>query len=305
MRKIILSKINSLGIKFSNYLKISYIPFLPTHLDIEPINICNFKCKHCKVTYWKKEKEILSVEKFIAILEQFPYLKSVKLQGLGEPLLNNNLDQMIIEARNRDIYIEFFTNGSVYNERIWNVVNETEKISVKFSIDAGSKEKFEEKYSFWSVISKKNINELEKIILLANNLGINDVHFQIFLSDWKDPIVEEYINDLKVNNDNYFVRKIADAEKIAQDRGINLQIYKGNFLTQKNKCSWPFTSAFISANGDVVPCCVISDSSVIKMGNIFKKSFINIWNSNEYKDFRKRIRTHNLYDFCRSCYGEK
>lgn len=74
------------------------------------------------------------------------------------------------------------------------------------------------------------------------------------------------------------------------------------FFRKRKKCDWPWTKAYIAFNEDVVPCCYLGDSDTIKMGNIFEKDFPEIWNSKEYHDFRDRIRTHNLPDFCKNCY---
>jgi hypothetical protein len=59
--KIVLQKASAVILKLSNQLKLSYIPVLPLHLDIEPINICNFQCSHCKVTYWRKDKQAMEI----------------------------------------------------------------------------------------------------------------------------------------------------------------------------------------------------------------------------------------------------
>lgn len=58
----------------------------------------------------------------------------------------------------------------------------------------------------------------------------------------------------------------------------------------------------VAADGDVVPCCVIAESDVIRMGNLFEEDFSVIWNSEAYRRFRHRIRTHDLHDFCKNCY---
>jgi radical SAM protein with 4Fe4S-binding SPASM domain len=276
-----------------------------------------------------KDKSVLDLDRFTKILNQFPNLRSIKLQGLGEPLLNKNLGALIEECKKRDIYIEFFSNGSIYNHEIWEIVNETEKINVKFSIDAASKIIFEKirkgsnfekvvtnikkivknnekKYSFWTVVNKQNLAELPKIILLANEIGINKVTFQTFLSNWKSKRVEMFTEKIKIDNylDDFFEYK-NKAKDLAEKFKIALDIYEGNFLSKKNKCSWPFTSAFIASNGDIVPCCVISDSHIINMGNLFETDFSEIWNSNKYKDFRRSIKKHQLKDFCKNCYGEE
>lgn len=327
-RKII-RRINSFGLRISNFLKLQYIPVLPVHIDIEPINTCNFACKHCKVTYWGKDKEVLTFNNFKKIIKQFPNLQSVKLQGLGEPLLNKDFSNFIKECRRKGIQIEFFTNGSIYNSKIFDLVNDTEKISVIFSIDAATKEVFEEirsgsnfnsiisnireiiknnekKYSFWTVVSKQNLAELPKIITLANEIGIPQVSFQIFLSDWKSESVKQYNETIKYD---FSLKEFKEIKKeallLAKKHKVELNIYKGNFLTKTKKCFWPYTSAFIASNGDVVPCCVISDSDVIKMGNVFETPFKDIWNSKSYRDFRRTIKKHSLNDFCKSCYGEE
>jgi len=326
--KSVRRKLIGLGLRFSNHFKFSYIPFSPLHLDIEPINICNFKCNYCKVTYWNKDKEELNLQNFIKILDQFPHLKSVKLQGLGEPLLNKEFSKLVVECRKRDIYLEFFTNGSIYKQEVWDTINETKKVNVIFSIDAATKEKFEririksnfekiisniekiiknneQKYSFWTVVNKENLTELSEIILLAKQLGIPKVTFQTFLSDWKNTEVQKFNQTISFDKKfDELKRTIKKAQGIAKKYEIKLDVYKGNFLSKENKCVWPFTSAFIASNGDVVPCCVISDSDVISMGNVFQTPFKQIWNSKKYIDFRKSIKHHQLNDFCKSCYGE-
>ncbi len=322
-----LQKLNGLGLKIANKFKLSYIPFLPVTLDIEPINICNFKCEHCKVTYWKKEKRVLNFEKFKNILGQFHNLKSIKLQGLGEPLLNNELPVMINYAGKKGIKIEFFTNGSIYNELVWSEINNSNNVHVIFSVDAASKDVFEEirkeanfdlvlenikkiiignetKYSFWTVLNKKNLEQLHKIIELSQELGIAKIGFQTFLNDWYDEEVKTHNNNITLNSLSILNENVRLARKTADKYGLELQIYKENYLSKKQKCSWPFTSAFIASNGDVVPCCVIADSDVLNMGNLFETPFKKIWNSKKYKDFRKSISMHELNDVCKKCYGE-
>lgn len=329
IREKIILKYNSFGLRIANKLKLNYIPFLPTYLDIEPINSCNFKCEHCKVSYWEKQYEILSFDSFKKILSQFQHLKSIKLQGLGEPLLNKELSKMILFANDKGIKINFFSNGSIYDKITWREINASNNVHIVFSIDAASKEIFEEirkggnfdkvvsniqkividnelKYSFWTVLNKANINQLPKIIELAEKLNIKKVTFQTFLNDWQSSDVQAHnktiifdaFSDIYIHNETL-------SKRLANKYEIDLEIYKENYLSKKQKCSWPFMSAFIASNGDVVPCCVLADSDIIKMGNLFEAPFKDIWNSEKYQDFRKSISNHELHDACKNCYGEK
>ena len=78
--------------------------------------------------------------------------------------------------------------------------------------------------------------------------------------------------------------------------------------------SYPFGNVFIKWNGDIVPCMQLLHSSytylfqekrkvmAYSFGNILENSIYQSWNSEEYKEFRKRVRN---FDFpnCTLCNG--
>ena len=64
---------------------------------------------------------------------------------------------------------------------------------------------------------------------------------------------------------------------------------------------------FIFATGEVVPCCTMNEANArnkqkdLSMGNVFKKSFKDIWYGRKYKDFRNGIRNGKVPYFCAGC----
>ncbi|MCB9892553.1 MAG: radical SAM protein [Planctomycetes bacterium] len=60
------------------------------------------------------------------------------------------------------------------------------------------------------------------------------------------------------------------------------------------RCSVGFDSAFITATGDVMPCC-FSDEV---MGNVRASSFREIWYGAPYREFRKRLIRGQFADYC-------
>ena len=66
-------------------------------------------------------------------------------------------------------------------------------------------------------------------------------------------------------------------------------------------CHWPFTSAFITAEGYITPCCLRPDPNVMNFGNINEKSFKEIWNSEKYVEFRKNMAEGRANPICDNC----
>jgi len=93
--------LNRIVLKVSYILRLNHVSALPSTLDIEPNNWCNFKCDHCQVTHWDKPKSELTIDNFIKIIQQFPNLFLVKVQGMGEPFLNKSTIGMLetLDAR--------------------------------------------------------------------------------------------------------------------------------------------------------------------------------------------------------------
>ena len=60
------------------------------------------------------------------------------------------------------------------------------------------------------------------------------------------------------------------------------------------RCSVGFDSAFVTATGDVLPCC-FSDEL---MGNVREQTFREIWYGATYSEFRKRLIRGQFADYC-------
>jgi len=62
-----------------------------------------------------------------------------------------------------------------------------------------------------------------------------------------------------------------------------------------------WTTAIVTVDGDVVPCC-FDKYAVHAMGNINDQIFGDIWNGEKYKSFRDSvIRSRASVDICSQC----
>ena len=316
---------NYLLLKTAYKLRLLHVPALPTTLDIEPNNSCNFKCNHCQVTHWDKKKSQLSINDFKQILNQFPNLLRVKVQGMGEPFLHDQSIVMLEELEKREISAVTTSNGQLLTDELQERLSKLTKSRLFFSIDGGNKEIFEKiriKGNFekvtgnikslmsknpnsdvvlWAVITKENIDDYKSIIELTKSLGVKNLVFQTFLTNWGKDEMDEVIDTKNMQKQDIELITKKSLE-IAKELDINLEIFKEDYMSRKKPCDWPWQSMFIDSAGYVVPCCVLADSQTLNFGNVFEKSIKEIWNSDQYKEFRRMHRDFEIPDVCKICY---
>lgn len=343
-----------LRVRIAQRLKLERVPYLPHQLDVEPIDICNFACDHCQVTHWIRELATrLNPERFRAILRQFPRIRHIKLQGMGEPLLNKSLLDMLEEAERQGIATQITSNGSVYTDRIAKRLLALRKATLIFSIDGATAATFEAirvngkfqavtehiadltrrrgaapwpRIEINAVATARNMHELPDLVRLAKSLGVDNLAIRTRLEDFGKDEMQESIVPINVSRGSRTADQLLDeAEKVGAEIGMPLVITRGqrystasqslppsrDSLPEKRskrrssarRCRWPWNSAYIAANGDVVPCCMIGDSGVVKMGNVFAEPFSQIWNNDKYRTLRRRIANDDIPNYCRSCYG--
>jgi radical SAM protein with 4Fe4S-binding SPASM domain len=319
-----------IGIQIAYALRLKQVPVLPLWIDIEPTNTCNFKCAHCHVTYWDKKPAALNRDTFMQVLKQFPHLMRIKLQGMGEPLLNKELIPMLQAGEERGIHMHFHTNGSIGDKEKAAQLVRLNRTHITYSLDGATAETFEQvragsKFnriidniltltklrdrhskllvSAWTVITQKNIGELPQIIQLAKKLGLDYIAIQPHLTNWGKDEMISHTDEIQVATESdLFIQQLAAARSIADNEGIDLSINESNRFSRKKPCAFPWNTSYIAANGDVVPCCVIADSDIVKMGNVFETDFAEIWNAPAYQTLRTQIASHDLPDYCKHCY---
>jgi radical SAM protein with 4Fe4S-binding SPASM domain len=91
---------------------------LPSFVQIEPVGRCNLACKMCRVVYREeKAPALMSYDAFCRLLDQFPAIHELHLQGLGEPLLHPRFFDMVRYAAARGIEVSTNTNLTALSER--------------------------------------------------------------------------------------------------------------------------------------------------------------------------------------------
>ncbi len=305
------------------------VPFLPATVDIEPINACNFACDHCQVTHWQRETTRLSPERLSGMLRQFRRLRYVKLQGMGEPLLNRRLVEMLEDCERQGIKATVVTNGSVHTDAIAKRLARLRRTVILFSVDGATAETFEAvrvngkfdavvahidalvrlrgnrpwpRIEINTVATARNLHELPDIVRLAKRLGVDRLTISTTLTDWGEPAMRRLIAPIDVSRASAAVDDVLRMVDEAAGR-FRVHVSHGVRYSPSNRCPWPWSGAFVAADGDVVPCCVVGNSEVAKMGNLHEEPMREIWNNRHYQSLRRRIANDDVPDYCRTCYG--
>ena len=330
-KNIFLKLFNFLKYLISKNNKKLNLNFLPVTMDVEPTTGCNFRCTMCQVSSPNFVSKNLNFEMFKKIIEDNNQLLKIKLQGMGEPLVNTKFFDMVDFASKRGIVSEITTNGSLLNEENIIKLFNSNLSRITISIDGATSEIFEKirvksnfdevvrncknlvKYfkkkiikpeiSAWCVIQNDNVSQFNKIYELCKEIGFDKLTYQFYLSGWGK---DEWNNINK--NKRIDIKSIKDQIKEVQIKGskedMEVNIFEENLLSFSRQCVWPWESSYISKTGDVVPCCIIGDEKVVSFGNIKDNSFKEIWNSENYKNFRKNIKTNKIPGYCKNCYKE-
>ena len=314
----------------NHYLRLRYLPLT---MDIEPTTGCNFSCTMCQVSDPDFKAFNLNINTFKKVIDDNKQLLKIKLQGMGEPFINKHIFEMIEYANQSGISVEFVTNGSLLNIQNIEKISKQDISRISISIDGATKETFESiriKSNFEKVIEnsrniskaikskkissnfdalclvqKKNYKEINEIIDLCKDIGFQQLYFQVQLTGWGKQDWIEINKEQDINySDEDIRKKFTKLQSEKSTKNFKIKIVEENLLNFKKKCSYPFENPYISATGKVLPCCMIADEKVINFGSVNDNNFSNIWNSEDYQDFRKNINTNDIKDYCKNCYKE-
>ena len=331
-KKLIFLKLfNLFKFLISKNSKLKNLSYLPITMDIEPTTGCNFRCTMCQVSSPNFISKNLDYEMFKKTIDDNKQLLKIKLQGMGEPLVNNNFYNMVEYASKYSIVSEITTNGSLLNDKNIKKLENSNLSRITVSIDGATSEIFEKiriksdfktvisncknlvnayskkiirpEISAWCVVQKDNVNEFKDIYNLCKEIGFDKLTYQFHLSGWGKSEWDNINKNKKVEIES-LKKQIEEVKTKGASEGLEVNIFEENLLSFTKQCVWPWESSYISKTGDVVPCCIIGDEKVVSFGNINKSSFKEIWNSDNYKNFRTDIKSNKIPSYCQNCYKE-
>jgi MoaA/NifB/PqqE/SkfB family radical SAM enzyme len=167
------------------------------------------------------------------------------------------------------------------------------------------------------VIMTDNIHEITELIKLAKLLGMTHVHFEDLLwqndPDYIDFYHKHSISMLKRDEiSGYF----HEAIQAGHELGIKLtsqwfdrlgmhasrmrepsNTHMRNKMTGELVCAEPWTTIYVTWNGDVLTCC----ASEKIFGNLNTQNIYEIWHGNTFEEYRNQMAGYNIPKECDNC----
>ena len=289
----------------------------PVSISFEPTTSCNLRCPECPsgLRAFTRPTGMLQKDFFIRTIDEIhKELLYLIFYFQGEPYLNPDFLDMVKYASGKGIYTATSTNAHYLNDaaakrtiesgldrliisidgttqdvyKQYRVGGHLDKVIegakniVKWKKELNSKTPF---IFFQFLVVKPNEHQIEDIKKLAKEVGVNEVRF-------KTAQVYDYETD--PNN------LITTIDKFSRYKKDENGTYKPkNKLT--NRC-WKMQHAnVITWDGLVVPCCFDKDA-MHQLGNLKNQSFKEVWNNDNYKQFRNQLmKSRKNIDICANC----
>ena len=308
-------------------------------------SFCNSNCAYCEVKNLDHSKD-MSFERIIKLIKEAKQIgiNHVYLSG-GEPFVYPEIFKVLKQAKKSGMRLSMISNGlaikNFNKEQLEIIKNCIDYIGI--SLDSadpkthdslrGIPGAFESTVQgikilkqigknpvIYGVISNKNYNELDKLILLADKLGVREMVFQPFhiwtnysevkaREDKKNLLIsEDYLKDIKpiMKKAVKLSKKIKVKtnlpviypwiDKYFQSQGEKFNKNKLWFLNiiKDYRCVEPFTTLFIHSDGGIQPCAMIR-----QITNIKDKSLID--GIKDMENFKQMIKQRKFPSACQAC----
>lgn len=180
------------------------------------------------------------------------------------------------------------------------------------------------KISVWFTTMRENLHELSDAVRIAAEAAADEFYVQRLVYAGYGLAREEQsiFGDLLGTE----IEQIQRAEAICREHGMAFRA-SGDTLAIETlegpgaqrdlgderaterpwmACHRPWYLTYITAHGDVLPCCFIpfisaSPEPAYVLGNVFRQPITDIWNGPAYRDFRTRFLSATPCDCCAGC----
>ena len=291
-------------------------------------NACNMYCKHCYRDAGAKAEEELGTEEGLALIDQIAGagFKIMIFSG-GEPLMRDDIFDLVSHARERGLRPVFGTNGTLITGETAQKLKKAGAMAMGISLDSvdpGRHDDFRATPGAWqgavdgmlacreaglpfqlhTTVMDWNMPEVEKLTDFAVQMGAVGHHIFFLVPTGRAVHIEA--ESLRAEQYEELLRRIMQKQpevtielkptcapqfmRIADQMGVKTRFRKG--------CLAGISYCIISPKGIVQPCAYLN----LPAGNVRETPFGEIWRGAE---IFKKLRTEAYQGGCGNCRYQK
>jgi MoaA/NifB/PqqE/SkfB family radical SAM enzyme len=317
-------------------------PPLPRELQLEVTGACNLSCRMCLVRYRPKlgrTEGRMDAARMRGLLDSLPGLERITLQGLGEPLLVPDLEDMVAAASARGVRVGFNTNATLLTGERMAALADAGLDWLHISVDGARPETYAwvrdgadlrrvgrnvraavralagrprvPRLSLVTVAMRRNVAEVPDVVRLAAHWGVRRLWVQGLSHEFSDapgtrPFreIRAFAEDQVLPADDPTARAaFARARRRAGRLDVELRLPRLGAQAAAPRapgCDWPWRSAYVTRTGAVQPCCMVMGEERVRLGDP-SEDFADVWHGRAYREFRARLLGDDPPDVCRGC----
>lgn len=257
----------------------------PLGVDIGTTNLCNAQCIMCPHSRLKK-MGTMDMKLYKKIIDNCHKLniRMVNLSFFGEPFLDKKIIEKIKYAKEKKMYVGFYSNGSLLNENLAKEIIEAGLDGITISFDGATKETYEKiRLGLNFDVVKRNVLNLirirngmkktnPKITLVLVELEENKKEIKQFYDGWN-----KKVDSISIINMRNWAN---DIEKEGTKESFHF-----NKKMKRKPCALIWQKMVVDWNGNVVLCCDDWNQSTV-LGNLKKQTIEEIWKGKKLREIR-------------------
>jgi AdoMet-dependent heme synthase len=298
---------------------------------------CNLNCRFCGVASFTRTPRYFPKDEVSkkVIFETIDLIKDWGVRRLyftgGEPFLRKDMLEILAAAKRAGLIVGMVCNGTLITRSLADKIIKMGIDNIMISIDGSTSGIHDNLRNFTgaydltvtgirnllesrernsgetfictnTVIMRYNLNDLPALSEMLSGMGVDALNLQVFLPNSED---DEYLKVtqtrlVRKNLEGFILKGEHRTQHVAAllERIAHLLI-NGERLIKK--CISPAVSLFITQNGDVYPCCFISERDEFVMGNIKRENLRDIWNKKDYSKMRRNFLQGIDHEVCKMC----
>jgi radical SAM protein with 4Fe4S-binding SPASM domain len=298
---------------------------MPLGMNLEPTNICNFRCGLCPKSLAQFEKtvgynghmELGLFTKIVRDIAAVGRLRKLGLFGDGEPFLNTDLIRMLetVQEQNLADMQVITTNGSIMTRELAEGLVRSGCTDLRVSVYSIHQDRFR-RITGSGLSADRIYRNVALVRETRERLGA------------KTPFLYVKMIDTYGDENEQFKRRFADvADEVNIETPMNWNGYEGidliSFIDErrltdekavqgyyeqrgrsnpKEVCTYPFHSLCVKCNGDVT-ICIVDWNKGTKVGNLREQSLAEVWHGAALQGFRRMHieRRRHENPSCRNC----